>query len=75
MSGESINCSLGGWRHKATISVTEAATILGIGRNQAYEAARRGDIPTIKIGKRILVPRAALDRLLEGATTGKRGAA
>ena len=36
----------------------------GIGRNQAYEAARRGEIPTIRIGKRILVPVAALDRLL-----------
>jgi hypothetical protein len=31
-------------------------------------AARRGEIPTIKIGKRILVPLAALERMLQGAT-------
>ena len=40
---------------------------LGLGRNSTYEAARRGDIPTIKIGRRILVPKAALLRLLESA--------
>lgn len=39
---------------RATTAVTEAAKRLGIGRNQAYEAAARGDIPTIRIGKRIL---------------------
>jgi excisionase family DNA binding protein len=50
----------------ATMTVVEAAHHLGIGRNQAYEAAKRGEIPVIKIGKRLLVPRAALDRLLNG---------
>jgi len=35
-----------------------------MGRNQAYEAAKAGEIPTIKIGRRLLVPRAALDRML-----------
>lgn len=49
-----------------TLSIAEAAKLLGVGRNQAYEAARRGEIPTIRIGNRILVPRAALDRLLAG---------
>lgn len=49
-----------------TYSVEEAAKLLGIGRNQAYEAARTKAIPTIKIGKRILVPRVGLERLLEG---------
>ena len=39
---------------------------LGLGRNATYEAIRRGDIPSIKIGKRVLVPRAALERLLAG---------
>jgi excisionase family DNA binding protein len=47
-----------------TITVTEAAKRLGIGRNSAYQAAARGEIPTIKIGKRFLVPIAALERLL-----------
>lgn len=51
----------------ATLSIVEAAKRLGIGRNQAYEAAERGDIPSIRIGKRILVPRLALERMLEGS--------
>jgi excisionase family DNA binding protein len=52
---------------RLTYSVEEAAKLLGIGRNQAYEAARTGKLPSIRIGKRILVPRAALDRLLTKA--------
>jgi excisionase family DNA binding protein len=40
-----------------TQSVEEAAKELGIGRNQAYLAAKRGEIPSIRIGKRILVLR------------------
>jgi excisionase family DNA binding protein len=47
-----------------TTSVPEAGKLLGIGRNAAYEAARRGDIPTIKIGKRVVVPTALLKRML-----------
>jgi excisionase family DNA binding protein len=49
---------------KLTMSVPEAGERLGISRNLAYEAARRGDIPTIRIGKRFLVPVAAFERLL-----------
>ena len=48
-----------------TYDIEEAGRLLGIGRNQAYEAAHRGDFPTIRIGRRLLVPKAALDRLLE----------
>ena len=47
-----------------TYKVEEAAQVLGIGRNQCYEALKRGDLPSIRIGRRLLVPRAALDRLL-----------
>ena len=50
---------------RKTYKIEEAGRLLGVGRNQAYEAAKRGEIPTIKIGKRLLVPRAALDRLLD----------
>ena len=49
---------------RRSYTVEEAAQLLGIGRNHAYEAAKRGDIPSIKIGKRIVVPKAALDRML-----------
>ena len=51
---------------RRTYTVEEAARLLGIGRNHAYEAAKRGEIPCIKIGKRIVVPKAAIDRMLEG---------
>jgi excisionase family DNA binding protein len=50
----------------ATISVEQAAKILKIGRNQAYEAARNGQIPTLKIGKRLLVLNEPLQRMLAG---------
>jgi len=48
-----------------TLSVDEAARVLGIGRNGAYEAVARGEIPSIRIGKRILVPRRQLLELLD----------
>ena len=49
-----------------TQTIDEAAKVLGIGRNQAYAAARRGEIPSIRIGKRILVLREPLQRMLAG---------
>ncbi len=54
---------------RVTMTVPEAAKALGIGKNQGYEAARAGQIPTIRIGKRLLVPRAAFERLLEADTS------
>lgn len=50
----------------ATISVEEAARLLGISLNTAYAAAERGELPTIRIGTRRLVPRARLEALLYG---------
>ncbi|TSE03753.1 helix-turn-helix domain-containing protein [Mesorhizobium intechi] len=50
---------------RRTVTVEEAAKALGIGRNAAYEGVRHGQIPAIKIGKRLLVPRAALERMLD----------
>jgi len=52
---------------RLTMSVEEAANALGISRTFAYEAVARGEIPCIRIGRRILVPRVALNRLLESA--------
>jgi excisionase family DNA binding protein len=45
--------------------VEEAARVLGIGRSAAYLAAQRGDLPVIRIGRRYVVPRAALERMLD----------
>ncbi len=49
---------------RKTLTVPEAGKVLGLGRNSSYDAARRGEIPTVRIGKRLLVPRAALAKLL-----------
>ncbi len=51
-----------------TLSVPEAGRIyLGIGRDSSYEAAKRGEIPVIKIGKLLRVPVIAMERKLEQA--------
>jgi excisionase family DNA binding protein len=47
-------------------TLNEVASALRISRGSAYEAAKRGEIPTIRIGRRILVPDAAFERLLSG---------
>lgn len=51
-----------------TYTIDEVAVKLGIGRNTAYAAARAGQIPVLKIGKRLLVPKVAFDRLLESSS-------
>jgi len=50
---------------KAVLTVNETAQILGLSRNSAYQGVTRGEIPSIKVGKRILIPRIALERLLQ----------
>jgi excisionase family DNA binding protein len=49
---------------RLTWTVPEAAMLLGISRASAYEAAHRGELPVRVIGRRLLVPRVALLRLL-----------
>ena len=49
-----------------TLTVPDAGRIyFGLGRNASYEAAKRGDIPTIRIGRLLRVPVAAMERKLE----------
>jgi excisionase family DNA binding protein len=59
---------------RLTYTLNEAARRLGISRALAYEAAQRGELPVCRIGRRVLVPRAALLRLLEDGTPGSRPA-
>jgi len=47
------------------ITVPEAAQMLGISRNFAYELVKRGELPVRKLGKRLLIPRVALEKMLE----------
>ena len=51
-----------------TLTVDEAAKLLRISRCSAYEAVRRGAIPAVHIGRRVLVPTARLLQLLEQGT-------
>lgn len=55
---------------RATYTVTEIAQILGIGRNQAYAAVKSGHIRSVRIGGRILVPRTAIESLLNAEERG-----
>ncbi len=50
--------------YPATMTVEEAGALLGISRRSAYRAAAAGHIPTIRLGRRILVPTALLFRML-----------
>ena len=56
---------------RQVVSVEEAGRVMGIGRSAAYSAAARGDIPAIRIGKRLVVPVRALERLLDSAGRGQ----
>ncbi len=58
---------------RLVLTVSEAAELLGICRNAAYEGVRRGEIPSIRIGKRLVVPRAAFEEMLKGGTATDRG--
>lgn len=49
-----------------TMTVDAAAKLMGIGRNRAYEAAHAGQIPAVCIGKRYMVLREPLERMLRG---------
>lgn len=53
---------------RMTLTVEEAAEILGVSRNSAYALARIGELPTIRLGRRLVVPKAALERLLASAS-------
>ena len=44
------------WMKLPTLTVDQAAEILGVSRNHAYTAVKAGDIPSLRLGRRILVP-------------------
>jgi excisionase family DNA binding protein len=48
-------------------TVAEVGVLLGLTKNLAYQAAKRGDFPTIRIGKLIKIPKAALHAMIDGA--------
>jgi excisionase family DNA binding protein len=50
---------------RITLTVEEAGERLGISRTLAYELVRRGEIPSLRLGRRVVVPTRALDRMVE----------
>lgn len=54
-------------KNKLTLSVPEAAELLGVAKNSLYCSIKKGEFKhVIRIGKRILIPRAALEKKLAG---------
>jgi excisionase family DNA binding protein len=51
------------------LSVAEAGELLGLSRAFAYDLVARGELPVVRFGRRIVVPKAALIELLESATS------
>jgi len=51
-------------KERLTLTVAETAKVLGIGRTLCYERVRSGEIPSLRIGRRLVIPRAALEKLL-----------
>ena len=59
-----------------TLSVPEAGMkYFGLSRNGSYDAAMRGDLPTIKVGRLLRVPVRAMEKMLDGATPRRADAA
>lgn len=54
-----------GWRQREVLSVPEAGAVLGLPQSTAYRCAAQGHIPTIRVGRRRLVPVARLVAMLE----------
>ena len=54
------------------MGVPEAARRLGVSRNFGYELVKRGELPVIRFGERLLIPKVALEKMLEEGVTASR---
>ncbi len=52
---------------RVTLTVEEAAALLGISRTLAYELIARGDVPCLRLGRRIVISRRVLERMVDGS--------
>ena len=60
---------------RRTLTVAEAAELLGISRGTAYECVRTGEIPSVNFGRRVLIPRQRLEALLNAEAPDNNEAA
>jgi len=51
---------------KLVYSPKEVGELLGLGRSSTYEALAEGRIPSIRVGRKLLIPKAGLIKLLQG---------
>ena len=51
---------------KLTYSVSEAASVLGISRTTAYECVHTGQLRSVRLGRRLVIPKSVIDELLAG---------
>lgn len=51
------------WRKRPVLSATQAAELLGVSRSLVYELIRRKELPSVRLGRRVLVPTAAITQL------------
>jgi excisionase family DNA binding protein len=55
---------------RLAVSVDEASQLLGISKWLGYELVAQGKLPALRLGRRLVVPLAALERMLDGSTSG-----
>lgn len=56
---------------KLVYTVNETAQILNIGMNKAYELIQQKEIPNVRVGRKILIPKQALENWLANSSTTK----
>jgi excisionase family DNA binding protein len=57
---------------RLTLTVAEAAKLLRLSRAFTYELVARGELPGVRLGRRIVIPRIAIDRILSDAANALR---
>lgn len=63
---EAIKQQLPDVNERPLLTLAEVIPFLGgVGRSAAYEAVKRGEIPSVRIGTRVFIPNAALRRFFE----------
>ena len=55
-------------RAAKTVTVQELAELLGISRNHAFRCVARGEIPSVRMGRRLLIPASFLEGLFDADT-------
>lgn len=59
---------------RLALSVEDAASLLAISRSKAYQLIASGELPSVRLGGTIRVPRRALDELIDRAIEERKGA-